>query len=352
MNSKVLAAMILSIFAFSIVSSAIVPGKAQPEISVLNPLTSNGNFIFSTDTTAVGFKFNATLWASGLAAQPVYGWQVRLNYNATILNATRAFLPLPSDPDYILFGQPSLRPPPSRTPGSVLIGDTSLGASVTSATPKKLGTVEFQIMLAPLTGDTLSSSLNINNADTYLLDDVLNEIAITKTSGTYEFSSPIVVKTISIAVDKLQVFVGSKLTISGSVTPTTAGANVTILYKLSTDIVWSNLATVMTNSTGNYVYPWTPLLNGTFDLKSGWDEVNSTIVTVTVLPKPPKTFDVTGDGKVDIRDIAHVAIAFGAYNYPPDFVDPRYDPLFDFNNDNVIDIIDLVMIAQQFGMSV
>jgi hypothetical protein len=209
-------------------------------------------------------------------------------------------------------------------------------------------------MLAPLTGDTFSSNLDINNADTYLLDDSLNEIAIAKMNGRYEFSSPVIVRTISIGVDKPQVTVGSTVTISGSVTPVTAGANVTIFYKLNTDPSWSILAAVTTNPTGNYACPWIPLSNGTFDLKSSWVDVNvnSTVVSVKVLPKPVKTFDVTGDGKVDIKDIVHVALAFGAYNFPPQFVDPRYNPLYDFNNDNFIDMIDLTLIAQHFGMTV
>ena len=352
MNSKVLAAVILSIFAFSIGSSAIVPGKAQAAISVINPLTSDGNFIFSTDTTAVGFKFNATLLTSGLGAQLVFGWQVRLNYNATVLNATRAFLAAANDPDYIFFGIPTIRPPPSRTFGSVLLGDTSISSSASSATPKKLGIIEFQIILAPATDKTLSSSLNINNGDTYLLDDALNEIVITKTGGSYEFSSPLVVNTISIAVDKPQVIVGSTVTISGSITPVTAGAEVTIFYKLNTDTSWGILAAVTTDTAGDYTYPWVTLSEGMFDLKSGWADVNSTVVSVNVIPKPLKTFDVTGDGKVDIKDIAHIANAFGAYNYPPDFVDPRYNPMYDFNSDNVIDMIDLVLIAKNFGMPV
>ena len=352
MNSRVFAGLILSIFAFSIVSSAIVSVKAAPEIYVRNPLTSDGNFIFNTDTTSVGFKFNATLWATGFVDPAVYAWQVTMYYNNTILNATRAWLPSPSDSDYILFGHSSVRPKPSFGPNYVKIGDTSLDTSASSATPKKLGIVEFQIKFAPTTGNKVSCNLDINNLDTYLLDDLLSDITTTKTGGYYEFSSPVIVRTISIAVDKPQVIVGSTVTVSGSITPVMAGANVTIFFKLNTDPSWSILTTVTTNPAGDYVYPWIPLSNGTFDLKSGWVDANSTVVSVNVLPKPLKTFDVTGDGKVDIKDIAFVAKAFGAYNYPPNFVDPRYNPAYDFNNDNVIDIIDIVLVAKNFGMTV
>ncbi len=65
--------------------------------------------------------------------------------------------------------------------------------------------------------------------------------------------------------------------------------------------------------------------------------------------------DITGpggcpDGKVDIRDIASVAILFGV-NYP----DPRYDPNCDFTGptqgvpDGKIDIRDISLVARHFG---
>jgi hypothetical protein len=351
MNSKVFAAFILSIFALSTVAIAVVPARAEPQIYVQNPLTADGNFIFSTDTTSVGFKFNATVWATAFVDPAVYAWQVTMYYNNTILNATRAFLPAASDPDYILFGHSTARPKPSFASNYVKIGDTSLDTSVTSATPKKLAIIEFQIMLAPTTGNKLSCNLDINNVDTYLLDDFLSEITATKTGGYYEFSAPVIVRNITITTDKSQVTVGSTVTVSGSVTPVTAGANVTIFYKLSNVSSWSTLAFAMTDPSGHYAYPWITSSEGTFDLKSGWVDVNSTVVSVTVLPKPVKTFDVTGDGKVDIKDIASVAQAFGAYYYPPN-IDPRYNPAYDFDNNNVIDMIDIVMIAKHFGMTV
>ncbi len=352
MNCKVFAVLILSIIVFSTAAIAVVPVRAQPQVYVLNPLTADGNFKFTTDTTSVGFKFNATLWATGFVDPAVFAWQVTLYYNNTILNATRAWLPPASDADYILFGHASARTKPFFGSNYVKMGDTSLDTSVTSATPKKLGIIEFKILLAPTTGNKLSCNLDINNVDTFLLDDSLAEITTTKTGGYYEFNAPAIVRNITIDVDKSQVTVGSTVTVSGSITPITNGANITIFYKSSSESSWNILALVTADPAGHYAYLWTPLLEGTFNLKSGWIDANSTIVSVTVLPKPTKTFDVNGDGKVDIKDIAQVAKAFGAYYYPPDFVDPRYNPAYDFDNNGQIDIIDIVMIAKHFGMSV
>ncbi len=54
--------------------------------------------------------------------------------------------------------------------------------------------------------------------------------------------------------------------------------------------------------------------------------------------------DVDGNGKVDIRDIAMAARAFGSYPGHP-----RWDPDLDFNNDGKINIRDLVLVARNFG---
>jgi len=54
--------------------------------------------------------------------------------------------------------------------------------------------------------------------------------------------------------------------------------------------------------------------------------------------------DVNGDNKVDIRDIAVAAVAFGSYTGHP-----RWNPQADINQDDRIDIRDLVQVAKNFG---
>jgi len=66
--------------------------------------------------------------------------------------------------------------------------------------------------------------------------------------------------------------------------------------------------------------------------------------------------DVNFDSKVDIKDIALAAWAFGAYGpdyaYPGSPPHPRWQPvgpLADVNDDNKVDIRDITMIAKNFG---
>ena len=54
--------------------------------------------------------------------------------------------------------------------------------------------------------------------------------------------------------------------------------------------------------------------------------------------------DVNGDGKVDIKDVAMVAAAFGSYQGGP-----RWNPACDLNGDLRIDITDVAIVCAHFG---
>jgi hypothetical protein len=70
--------------------------------------------------------------------------------------------------------------------------------------------------------------------------------------------------------------------------------------------------------------------------------------------------DVNGDGKIDLKDIAAVAKAFGAVgpayvwvgrNYVYHGPSPNWNPFLDLNQDGKIDIRDIVIVAKHFGLS-
>jgi len=63
---------------------------------------------------------------------------------------------------------------------------------------------------------------------------------------------------------------------------------------------------------------------------------------IKILPSGPG--DINGDRKVDIRDIAIVAAAFGSY-----LGHPRWNPIADINYDNKIDIRDIAFVAANYG---
>jgi hypothetical protein len=59
---------------------------------------------------------------------------------------------------------------------------------------------------------------------------------------------------------------------------------------------------------------------------------------------PPLPGDINRDSKVDIKDVAIAAMAFGSYPG-----DPRWNPMADENEDGKIDVKDIATIAKNFG---
>lgn len=61
----------------------------------------------------------------------------------------------------------------------------------------------------------------------------------------------------------------------------------------------------------------------------------------------PPSIDVNGDGVVNIRDLALVALAYGTANG-----DSKYTARVDFNLDGVVDIRDITVVAQNYGQKI
>jgi len=54
--------------------------------------------------------------------------------------------------------------------------------------------------------------------------------------------------------------------------------------------------------------------------------------------------DVNGDGRVDLKDIALVARAFGSTP-----TSPNWNPAADINGDGVVNVQDITLVARHFG---
>ena len=155
-------------------------GLVHPEISVINPLSGNNNFQFISNTVFKDSRFNVTLIALDVAE--LLAWQVTLKYNTSQLVATTISIPT-KDPAYVFNGRQNFPITLNKT-DYVQLADTILSGATFNGTGK-LGIVEFKIIESPLTGGSLSSSLSIDNVDTYILDSDNQEIDLTKTSGYY-----------------------------------------------------------------------------------------------------------------------------------------------------------------------
>jgi len=177
----------------NVTATQVIP-QGTPEVKVINPQTGDGNFIFSSNTTSVGARFNATMWLYD--APELYSFQVKLYVNDTLLSITRGWIPL-TDANHIFYGLMALPLGPTfydldndNATESVLLGATIMGAGSASGSGL-LAIVEFEIIYTPPSG-TVSCDLNIDNPDTKLLNPVLAEVLCTKTGGYYEYSVAVV----------------------------------------------------------------------------------------------------------------------------------------------------------------
>jgi len=168
-------------------------GEGGTEIAVINPTTGNVNFTYSTSTATVGTRFNATVWLYNVSNLCAY--QVKLDVNDTLLNITKAWLPT-WDSNWIFTGQSTVQPSPAYYDNdgdgiteSVLVGDSILvGTAVTG--DGLLAIIEFEIIYVPPENVTVTCILDIDNVDTYLLDETLSKIETIKTGGYYTFIGP------------------------------------------------------------------------------------------------------------------------------------------------------------------
>ncbi|MDH5376606.1 MAG: PKD domain-containing protein, partial [Candidatus Bathyarchaeota archaeon] len=121
--------------------------------------------------------------------------------------------------------------------------------------------------------------------------------------------------TILINVSSASVTVGSNITISGAISPRRASVNVTIEYRSSGEN-WTTLATVTTDSEGEYSYDWKTTEPGTYEVKTTWEGDDNTLasesnffsVTVEEVEDSPTDDESTTDIYVYAAAVAIIII--------------------------------------------
>lgn len=253
-----------------------------PEITVVNPATSNNNFEFYNYSTPVGTRFNATVRV--YEVEDLFAYQVLMNVSAneTLLNITNAWLPT-WDPEWVFSGQGTVQPSPSFRDDngdniieSVLVGDSLLSIP-TFYGDGLLAIIEFEIHNA--TETSVPYDLDIDNQDTDLLDYSLAEMTTIKINGHYAYLNLLPGQSIiSLFVEPpARVVVGENVSITGSIIPIQNNVTVTIQYRLNvTGEAWANLTKTQTDSSSKYSFVWQTSAAGEFELKSLWEGDNST----------------------------------------------------------------------------
>ncbi len=281
-------ALITSLVFIPVFTSLAVNGT---EVVVINPDTSDSNFIFYTNTTAVGTRFNATVWIYDVT--DMFAYQVLLSIDDTLLNITNAWIPF-WDSNWPFFGQSSIRPSPAFRDNNfngvieaVLVGDSLLiGTPFTGS--GLLAIIEFEIISAPTLG-SVSCALDIDYLDTYALDYDLFEITTTKTSGYYEYigppAPPIPTATIFVDPDRI---IDPTLVACNYFQVTVSIANATDVYSFAFKLSYEPAVLTVENATLGAFFPPTVVPVVTIDNSAGYVDFSASLSS----PDPP----ISGDG--------------------------------------------------------
>ncbi len=182
-------------FAFMNVNNGYAqePTTWEPPVSMwVDPLLTN----VSAPAVSVGDLFNVTVWVNTAfndTFASVFTWQVYVTYNGSLLNATRTGYTAGSTSEWF-----STHTTVPVTPiltndgvnGSVLSGESLLGADLRAPSNGSLIWIEFQILEMPDVNHSFTSTLGIsnNNTSTYLLDGDLNTVSgVTFFDGEFQY---------------------------------------------------------------------------------------------------------------------------------------------------------------------
>lgn len=140
----------------------------------------------------VGEKFNATVWTNTYVDannSAVFTWQMTLNFNGSLLNVTRVGYTNGTTSEFFA-GKATIPVTPIITSSSASTGESLIGTDSRAPGNGSLCWVEMQILLEPTGNDTITTTLDINNTDTFLLNGDLNEVTSIKYNGHYQYVVP------------------------------------------------------------------------------------------------------------------------------------------------------------------
>ena len=368
--------------------------RAQPPAPSFYVLPATESFNAST---TVGTQFTVTLWASTPAQSQnglqTFTWSAELSFNATMLQCLSVTLTNGSTSQ--LFSgllTTGLSKVIDNKAGTVTAGESLTSGESVGAMTASLVDIKFNITAAPASGQTLTCNIdpaygaNPSIDETYFLDalpSLAEETPLSTAFCTYAFSAGAVPPTIhdvvmssvsagSSVLQGVSLPVSASILNNGTVTETSVVVNATANGTL---IGTQTVASIGAGSSQTLTFNWntTSASLGTYTVtatvtpvanQTDFTQISKSI-TVQVLnaTHPPVSFDLNGDGKVDMKDISLVALAFGSHGpdipNPGSAASPNWNPKADVagleNNaivevpDGKVDMNDIVEITLHFG---
>lgn len=245
-------------------TKVMVPVGAQTTVLSVNPKFSSSQESEFTIMVSIGQVTN------------LYGFQLKLGYNTTILDIVQVDIqPFLNEPTFVV------RNETHEDEGWYSLAIASYPPASAKNGSGTLVTITFKV--------TSLGNCTLHLYDTMLANSKAEEIPHETIDGEV---TTLIISSISISASPDAVTVRKNTTISGSITPVRVGATVTIHYKLIDDVAW-NTTTVISDSTGGYSCVWAPSKLGTYEVKASWPGdantlgAESSIIEITVKAAAP-----------------------------------------------------------------
>lgn len=314
----------------------------------------NGTIIYVdppiVEDVSIGETFKVNLSVTDVVA--LYTWQAKLLFDPSVLNCAEAAYPMTGG---IFEGKSVIPVSPEidNSEGYVLFGASLIGLDSASGSGI-LCEITFEVLAMGESPLEFSSY----GAQTFLLDEFLEIITATVQDGYFANiptpSHDVAITDLSLSDDRpLQndsVTITVRALNNGTVAET---FNVSVFYSgilIETQTVTS--LGIGEEETLTYTWDTTGVPLGSHTIRAEADVVpgetntanNIRTTTAIVLSPTGISTDVNGDGKVDMRDIGEVAVAYGT-----DMDHPRWNSRADVNGDGVVNLLDIALTAHDFG---
>lgn len=194
MNMKLVKLLTLTLVGSILLSFAgMLPVYAQMEgdLTMVNPLSGDENFIFDTTMKSFGDTFIMEVWFEPNGSQNVFGWQLKIGYDTTLLDCVGDSLPT----GHIFDGLGISHPPPviNEGTGEYFSLCSLISGYVTVSAPVVLVEITWEITASPSIVDPVLScnftflSQGVTGG-TYLLNDLGERLDLGYPGGYYEYS--------------------------------------------------------------------------------------------------------------------------------------------------------------------
>jgi hypothetical protein len=214
----------------------------------------------------MGDKFNVTLWANTYQDannSVIFTWQITVNFNASLLSATRVGYSNGSISDFFK-GHSTIPVTPIITSTSASTGESLIGTDSRAPGNGSLCWVEMQINQEPTGNATITDTLDINNTDTFLLTGDLNEVSSAKYSAQYNYGpapldvTPPTIGTVSTTPSGNQIQQNTAVSVNATISDNSGGsgvANATLSYSINNGTTWTNVTMTSSGTTWSGTIP-------------------------------------------------------------------------------------------------